>query len=82
MMSSRLTKIKIDRADICLLEVAFEERLNTWKRTREYWQKVEKQGGFEGVFVNGEIEEANSLYEAEKMVGIWERFIRDVMKQL
>ena len=77
----RCVEVKIDRADICLLEVAFEERLNTWKRTRDYWQKVEEQGGFEDVFVDGAIEEANSLYEAQKMVEVWEGFNREILSQ-
>jgi hypothetical protein len=80
-MNNRCVEIKIDRSDIVLLEVALDERMKTWKRTKEYWQKVEEQGDFEGVYVKGEIEEANSLYEAEKMVKIWEGFIRNVMKQ-
>ena len=80
-MNNRCVEIKIDRSDIVLLEVALDERMKTWKRTKEYWQKVEEQGNFEGVYVKGEIEEANSLYEAEKMVKIWEGFIRNVMKQ-
>ena len=64
-----------------MLEVAVEERMKTWKRTREYWEKVEENEGFEGVYVEGEIEEANSLHEAQKMVGIWEVFSRDLFSQ-
>ena len=64
-----------------MLEVAVEERMKTWKRTREYWEKVEENEGFDGVYVEGEIEEANSLHEAQKMVEIWEVFSRDLFSQ-
>ncbi len=81
-MSSRKIIIEIDRSDIVMLEVAVEERMKTWKRTREYWEKVEENEGFDGVYVEGEIEEANSLHEAENMIQLWEDFSKTILNQI
>ncbi len=81
-MSSRKIIIEIDRSDIVMLEVAVEERMKTWKRTREYWEKVEENEGFDEVYVEGEIEEANSLHEAENMIQLWEDFSKTILNQI
>lgn len=74
--------IEIERADLQLLEVAIQERSKTWKRTRYYQQMYEENKSFEGVFVEGDIEESNSLYEAQKMLGVWEVFNREILHQI
>ena len=81
-MSAEKISIEIDRADLVLLEVAIEERMKTWRRTREYWLKYEENESFENINVEGDIEEANSLYEAEKMVAIWEGFRDEFLMQI
>lgn len=42
----------------------------------------EENKSFEGVFVEGDIEESNSLYEAQKMLGVWEVFNREILHQI
>lgn len=63
-----------------LLQVALEERLDVWERTREYWEQVERVGEYHA-YVEGEIEECNSLYEAEAMCVLWREFCACVFKQ-
>lgn len=77
----RKVTIEIDAIDECMLRVALEERLKTWKLTEEYWDQVEKIGDYEA-FVDGEVEECSSLHEAQAMVGLWEQFINVVEEQL
>jgi len=58
-MANELVSIRFRREDLILVDWAIRERCATWERTEQYWEKG---------FVDGEIEESNSLYEAHEMV--------------
>lgn len=65
-MANELVSIRFRREDLILVDWALRERCATWERTEEYWEKG---------FVDGEIEEANSLYEASEMVNNYRKLI-------
>lgn len=73
--------IEIARVDRVLLRVALEERLEVWQRTQDYWQQVERLGDYRA-WVEGEIEECSSLYEADAMCTLWSDFCKGVFDQL
>ncbi|MDB9741770.1 hypothetical protein OAB00_02835 [Akkermansiaceae bacterium] len=82
-MDSGKVCIEIEHSDLSLLEVAIEERMKTWVRTRDFWLGYdESTETFMAELTDGDIEEATSLCEAEHMVQIWERFSETISNQI
>jgi hypothetical protein len=71
-MANELVSIWFRREDLILIDWALRERCATWERTEEYWEKG---------FVDGEIEESNSLYEASEMVENYQGLIASLSEQ-
>ena len=81
-MNLRKVQIEIKYSDIVMLQVAIEERVKTWQRTQLYWQKLEESNYDHLIYVDGDIEEANSLTEADNMVKLWVAFSGEIFDQL
>ncbi len=72
-METDIVTIRILRAHTAMLAYAVEERLEVWRRTATY---------FRDGSVNGEIEEALDVEEAQTMVDDYEALLQSIQNSL